>query len=264
MPRRTGAASPGLPVRAPRSYRRDAGAAFGGPVPETGLPADAVVEELAAQAEGGLLGMVSPNFHGWVIGASHPAGVAADWLTAAWGQNGGVRRSDAGGGGGRGGGGGLGAGAARAAGGGRRRLRHRGDDGELHRARGGARRAAARGPAGTSRRRGCSGRRRWRWWSAARRIPRCSSRCGCSASARRGCMSAAADGEGRMRPEALAEVLAGIDGPIVVCLQAGNVVQRRVRSVRRADRAGAGEGRLGACRRRLRALGAGGAAGSRR
>ena len=30
--------------------------------------------------------MTSPNFHGWVIGASHPAGVAADWLTSAWGQ----------------------------------------------------------------------------------------------------------------------------------------------------------------------------------
>ena len=31
--------------------------------------------------------MTSPNFHGWVIGASHPAGVAADWLASAWGQN---------------------------------------------------------------------------------------------------------------------------------------------------------------------------------
>ncbi len=45
--------------------------------------------ELVRRAEGGLLGMVSPNFHGWVIGASHPAGVAADWLTSAWGQFGG-------------------------------------------------------------------------------------------------------------------------------------------------------------------------------
>ena len=31
--------------------------------------------------------MTAPTFHGWVIGASHPAGVAADWLTSAWGQN---------------------------------------------------------------------------------------------------------------------------------------------------------------------------------
>jgi glutamate/tyrosine decarboxylase-like PLP-dependent enzyme len=35
---------------------------------------------------------------------------------------------------------------------------------------------------------------------------------------------AEADGEGRMRPEALAAVLEGLDGPVVVCLQAGNVV----------------------------------------
>jgi glutamate/tyrosine decarboxylase-like PLP-dependent enzyme len=32
--------------------------------------------------------MVSPNFHGWVTGGSHPAGVAADWLASAWGQMG--------------------------------------------------------------------------------------------------------------------------------------------------------------------------------
>ena len=75
---------------------------------------------------------------------------------------------------------------------------------------------------------------------------------------------AAADGEGRMRPDALAAVLAGLEGPTVVCLQAGNVVQRGVRSVRGADPAGAGEGRLGACGRSLRALGLRGAgAGAR-
>ena len=244
---------------------RDAGAAFGGPVPETGLPADAVVEELAARAEGGLLGMVSPNFHGWVIGASHPAGVAADWLTAAWGQNGGVRRSDAGGGGGRGGGGGLGAGAARAAGGGRGRLRHRGDDGEFHRARGGAQRAAARGPAGTWRRRGCSGRRRCavvvggevhssvQLSAAAARLRRGAGACRGGGRARGGC-----------GPDALAAVLAGLDGPVVVCLQAGNVCSGAFDPFARADRAGAGQGRLGACGRRLRALGAGGAAAARR
>jgi glutamate/tyrosine decarboxylase-like PLP-dependent enzyme len=30
--------------------------------------------------------MTGPRFFGWVAGASHPVGVAADWLTAAWGQ----------------------------------------------------------------------------------------------------------------------------------------------------------------------------------
>ena len=33
----------------------------------------------------------------------------------------------------------------------------------------------------------------------------------------------AADDQGRMRPDALREVLAGIDGPVIVCSQAGNV-----------------------------------------
>ncbi len=74
-----------MPVRAERSYA-EMRAAFAEPVPEAGLPADAVVEELVRRAEGGLLGMVAPTFHGWVIGASHPAGVAVDWLTSAWGQ----------------------------------------------------------------------------------------------------------------------------------------------------------------------------------
>jgi hypothetical protein len=38
-------------------------------------------------AEPGLHSMVGPRFFGWVIGASHPVGFAADWLTGAWGQN---------------------------------------------------------------------------------------------------------------------------------------------------------------------------------
>ena len=34
--------------------------------------------------------MTGPRFFGWVIGASHPVGVAADWITFAWGQNAGT------------------------------------------------------------------------------------------------------------------------------------------------------------------------------
>lgn len=62
-------------------------AAFAEPVPERGAPAAAVIEELATRAEPGLATMIGPRFFGWVIGASHPVGVAADWLTSAWGQN---------------------------------------------------------------------------------------------------------------------------------------------------------------------------------
>jgi len=56
-------------------------------VPETGDEARAVIDDLAARAEPGLHAMTGPRFFGWVIGGSHPAGVAADWLTGAWGQN---------------------------------------------------------------------------------------------------------------------------------------------------------------------------------
>lgn len=62
-------------------------AALGGPMLEAGLPADEVIERLAALARPGLMEMTSPRFFGWVIGASHPAGVAADWMASAWGQN---------------------------------------------------------------------------------------------------------------------------------------------------------------------------------
>ena len=31
--------------------------------------------------------ITGPRFFGWVMGGSHPAGVAADWLVSAWGQN---------------------------------------------------------------------------------------------------------------------------------------------------------------------------------
>ncbi|MBM3570702.1 MAG: aspartate aminotransferase family protein, partial [Alphaproteobacteria bacterium] len=57
------------------------------PTPETGAPAEAVIEELVRLAEDGLHAMTGPRFFGWVIGGSHPAGVAADWLVSAWGQN---------------------------------------------------------------------------------------------------------------------------------------------------------------------------------
>lgn len=64
-------------------------AAFDGPTPETGTAAAKIIDQLAAAAEPGLLGTTGPRFFGWVIGASHPAGMAADWLTSVWGQNGG-------------------------------------------------------------------------------------------------------------------------------------------------------------------------------
>ncbi|MEQ1499712.1 MAG: pyridoxal-dependent decarboxylase [Novosphingobium sp.] len=61
---------------------------FDGPVPDHGTDALALIAQLDGGARDGLRGIVAPRFYGWVNGSSHIAGVAADWLTSAWGQNG--------------------------------------------------------------------------------------------------------------------------------------------------------------------------------
>ena len=61
--------------------------AFAGPTPETGDDAGRIIAELVEGATPGIRASTGPRFFGWVIGGSHPTGVAADWLTAAWGQN---------------------------------------------------------------------------------------------------------------------------------------------------------------------------------
>ena len=62
-------------------------ARFARPAPDKGIAVEHVIDELAGLVEGGLANMVGPRFFGWVIGASAPAGLAADWLTSGWGQN---------------------------------------------------------------------------------------------------------------------------------------------------------------------------------
>ena len=61
-------------------------------LPEEGLAADEVIDELAAAAGPGLMAMGSPRFYGFVIGGAYPAALAADWLVAAWDQNTGSRQ----------------------------------------------------------------------------------------------------------------------------------------------------------------------------
>lgn len=70
----------------PRSYQELRTAGDSG-TPEQGVSAARAIEQLIDFAEPGLLATTGPNFFGWVVGASHPLGVAADWLTSAWGQN---------------------------------------------------------------------------------------------------------------------------------------------------------------------------------
>jgi glutamate/tyrosine decarboxylase-like PLP-dependent enzyme len=63
---------------------------FAHPLPDEGADPVAVIEELARDVAGGLLGSAGGRFYGWVIGAGLPAALAADWLTSAWDQNAGL------------------------------------------------------------------------------------------------------------------------------------------------------------------------------
>jgi glutamate/tyrosine decarboxylase-like PLP-dependent enzyme len=62
-------------------------AAMGGPLPATGEDPIHVIEELARNADPGLVATPGPRYFGFVIGGSLPAAVAADWLTSTWDQN---------------------------------------------------------------------------------------------------------------------------------------------------------------------------------
>jgi len=64
--------------------------ALGGPIPERGENPEAVIEALARDAEPGIVGSAGPRFFGFVVGGSVPTALAADWLTSAWDQNAGL------------------------------------------------------------------------------------------------------------------------------------------------------------------------------
>ena len=63
---------------------------FARELPNEGVDAVTVVEDLARDVEGGLIGNAGGRFFGWVIGAGLPSALAADWLTATWDQNAGL------------------------------------------------------------------------------------------------------------------------------------------------------------------------------
>jgi len=63
---------------------------LGRSLPAEGVDPVTVVEELARDTQGGLLGSAGGRFYGWVIGAGLPAALGADWLTATWDQNAGL------------------------------------------------------------------------------------------------------------------------------------------------------------------------------
>ena len=56
-------------------------------LPDEGMDARRVVEELAEAVDRGLVASLGPRYFGFVIGGQLPASAAADWLTTVWGQN---------------------------------------------------------------------------------------------------------------------------------------------------------------------------------
>ena len=65
---------------------------LGTDLPDGPSAAADVVDELARACDAGLTAMPSGRFFGFVIGGTHPAALAADWLVSAWDQNSGLRR----------------------------------------------------------------------------------------------------------------------------------------------------------------------------
>jgi glutamate/tyrosine decarboxylase-like PLP-dependent enzyme len=65
-------------------------ATLGGPLPGDGSDAWQVVSQLAEAAEPGLIAMSGPRYFGFVIGGSVPSALATDWLTSTWDQNAGL------------------------------------------------------------------------------------------------------------------------------------------------------------------------------
>jgi glutamate/tyrosine decarboxylase-like PLP-dependent enzyme len=57
------------------------------PLTDVAVPADQVIDDLARDVAGGLIGSAGGRFFGWVIGGVLPAALAADWMTSAWQQN---------------------------------------------------------------------------------------------------------------------------------------------------------------------------------
>jgi glutamate/tyrosine decarboxylase-like PLP-dependent enzyme len=75
----------------PRRSADDLRGGFAESLPDGPTDPAKVIDLLADLAEPGLMAMASGRFFGWVIGGTLPAALAADWLVSAWDQNTGLR-----------------------------------------------------------------------------------------------------------------------------------------------------------------------------
>jgi glutamate/tyrosine decarboxylase-like PLP-dependent enzyme len=75
----------------PRATVAELVSRLGTDLPEGSTPPADVIDHLAAAVEPGLTAMPSGRFFGFVIGGTHPAALATDWLVSAWDQNSGLR-----------------------------------------------------------------------------------------------------------------------------------------------------------------------------
>lgn len=62
-------------------------ASMGTPLSSEGEPPLQVIENLSRDAASGLVATPGPRYFGFVIGGAHPAALAAEWMTSAWDQN---------------------------------------------------------------------------------------------------------------------------------------------------------------------------------
>lgn len=204
----------------PRATVDEVAEALGRELPEHGEPAVEVIERLAGRIEPGLMAMGSPRFFGWVIGGTQPVALAADWLVSVWDQNNGLRNVTPGT-----------AAVEEVAAAWILDLLGLPPESEVGFATGAttaqfaclaaARDEVLRRAGWDVARDGLAGGPRVRFVVGAERhgtIDLAGRYLGLGTP-----VAAASDDQGRIRPEALREVLAAGDGPAVVCLQAGNI-----------------------------------------